>query len=64
MNGCIALGRLALPSCGRLRELDAAGCSRLRTVACPSETLRSVSVHACAELVVRPLVTLRSWTHE
>lgn len=45
-----------MPACGRLHELDAAGCSRLRTVACPSEALRIVSVHACAELVVRPLV--------
>ena len=59
VNGCIMLGRLAPRRCLRLRSINAIGCSGLCTLSCPSPALRALAVHACSELVVRPLTHSR-----
>ena len=51
---CIMLRRLAPRRCLRLRCIDAAGCSGLRTLICPSPMLHCLDVAECPELRVRP----------
>ena len=52
--GCLSLARLVLSRGEQLVQLNLEGCHALRTLACASPALRTLSVHRCGQLEVEP----------